>query len=149
MVKQFKKEILLPSSIYDKITSLSLKNQHIEIVGLLFGFKSKKYLTIDFFKELENIDASANSFSIKSEDYSQFIKYENKETGRELLGFVHSHPKKFKLDPSKKDIEFMRLWPEYIWGIVTFELPVKNVHFNFFTIEKTELFRIYYQKVCS
>ena len=135
----------MPLSIYNEITSLALKNQHIEIVGLLFGIKSSKNYIIELFKELENRDASATSFSIKNQDYSQFIKYENKETGRELLGFVHSHPMKFKLDPSEKDKKFMRLWPEFIWGIITFENPFKKVYFNFFTLIETNLFQVQYQ----
>lgn len=103
----------------DQINSLIeevRKKFPIEVCGALFGLINGREVLVKKLVFLRNILNSEALFEIDPEEFLvEFIRSENE--GLQHIGFFHSHQSEAK--PSEIDMEFMKLWPESIWLIIS------------------------------
>jgi len=94
----------------------SKRNYPIESCGLLFGLITEKGAVVKEIIPAQNILKSPTEFKISPEEFIKHL-FEAEEKGLELIGFYHSHPAAPK--PSVIDVEYMKLWPNSIWLIIS------------------------------
>ena len=88
----------------------------IESCGLLFGWITKEKAIVKKIVSTQNALESPTEFQIAPEEFVKHLSKAERE-GLQLLGFYHSHPAAPK--PSIVDTEYMKLWPESIWLIIS------------------------------
>ena len=88
----------------------------IESCGLLFGWITKEKAIVKKIVSTQNALESPTEFQIAPEEFVKHLSKAERE-GLQLLGFYHSHPTAPK--PSIVDTEYMKLWPESIWLIIS------------------------------
>jgi len=87
-----------------------------EACGLIFGDIDGKRAVVKRIRPVQNISESATRFQIDPEEFIETLS-EAEKNGGELIGFFHSHPA--PAYPSLTDAQYMRLWPENIWLIIS------------------------------
>jgi len=87
-----------------------------EVCGLLFGDIDGRKAIVKRIAVLQNILESATRFQIDPEAFVEALS-EAEKNGMQLIGFFHSHPA--PAYPSPNDVEYMKLWPENIWLIIS------------------------------
>jgi proteasome lid subunit RPN8/RPN11 len=88
----------------------------IEACGLLFGELSKQSAMVKRVIVTPNALKSNVSFEIDPEVlYDSFTEAKQDRLG--FLGFFHSHPA--RPDPSSVDLNFMKLWGDAVWLILS------------------------------
>lgn len=108
--------IKLSRSQIDCLVAEAKRRFPIEICGALFGYTIDMENLVKKIVYLRNILSSPTAFQINPEEFLIELINAEKE-GLKHIGFFHSHPG--PAEPSKADIEFMRLWPESIWLIIS------------------------------
>jgi proteasome lid subunit RPN8/RPN11 len=144
-----KKEAVIFKSVYNQIKLLLAKKPRIEVVGLCFGHQDEKRIEIRSFKQLENLDNSATSFSLNYEImYKEIQSHEKKK--EILVGIFHSHPEGVKLYPSQKDLHYMHYWPyPYIWLIGGYGGDKLDSQLLIFSLFEGEIIEIPYMRTAS
>jgi len=88
----------------------------IETCGLLLGNVDSKKAIVKRIAPVQNILESTTRFQIDPETFVEALP-EAEKNGMQLIGFFHSHPA--PAYPSPTDVEYMKLWPENIWLIIS------------------------------
>lgn len=78
----------------------------LEACALLIG-SMQDDVVIKYVKEVENVDRSSISFSIREEDLIRAYEYAD-SIGLDVVGIFHSHPYSDAY-PSSKDIKYMEI----------------------------------------
>lgn len=87
-----------------------------EACGLLLGKNDDKEAVVKRVKPLRNTLSSPSYFRIDPEEFLKELS-EAEKNSVYLIGFFHSHPA--LPNPSLTDVEYMKLWPESIWLIIS------------------------------
>ncbi len=87
-----------------------------EACGILFGDLGSEGPVVREIVPVCNMLESMTNFRIDAEEFLRSLS-EAEGEGMELIGFFHSHPA--AAHPSLTDAEYMKLWPENIWLIIS------------------------------
>ena len=100
----------------DLLISESRKKYPKEACGALFGSICEEKVYVKKVALLKNLLDSENRFQM---DPTEFLKslLDAEKKGLQHIGFFHSHP--LNTRPSAVDLEYMKLWPEIIWLIIS------------------------------
>ncbi|MFW9906540.1 MAG: Mov34/MPN/PAD-1 family protein [Candidatus Thorarchaeota archaeon] len=142
-------EAVIFETVYNQIMLLLAKKWKVEVVGLCFGHRDEDRIEIRSFKQMDNLDNSATSFSLDYEImYKEIQNYEKKK--ELLVGIFHSHPEGAKLYPSQKDLHYMHYWPyPYIWLIGGYEGEKLDSQLLIFSLLEGEIIEIPYSRMAS
>ena len=144
-----RKEAVIFDKVYNQIMLLLVKKPRIEVVGLCFGHQDEERIEIRSFKQIENLDNSATSFSLDYEIMYKEIQY-YEEMKESLVGIFHSHPQGVKLYPSQKDLYYMQYWPyPYLWLIGGCEGEKLDSQLLIFSLLEGEIIEIPYMRKAS
>jgi proteasome lid subunit RPN8/RPN11 len=88
----------------------------IEACALLFGKRTSQKLVLKRVVITQNVLESTTRFEINSKAFYDAFMQADKD-GLEFIGFFHSHPA--PAYPSSIDLEFMRLWNDAVWLIMS------------------------------
>ncbi|MCD6470549.1 M67 family metallopeptidase [Candidatus Bathyarchaeota archaeon] len=94
----------------------SRKEYPKEACGVLFGSVCKEKAYVKKIALLKNLLDSENRFQMDPTEFLRALLNAEKK-GLQHIGFFHSHPLNTK--PSAIDLEYMKLWPEIIWLIIS------------------------------
>lgn len=108
--------IKLGKNQIDLLIRSAQKKYPIEACGVLFGIMHGKKAYVKKIVLLRNLLNSENRFQI---DPSEFLKtlLNAEREGLQHIGFFHSHP--LNVAPSAVDLQYMKLWPETVWLIIS------------------------------
>ena len=100
----------------DLLIGESRKKFPKEACGVLFGSICEEKACVEKIALLKNLLDSENRFQM---DPTEFLRalLDAEKKGLQHIGFFHSHP--LNARPSTIDLEYMRLWPETIWLIIS------------------------------
>jgi len=92
------------------------KAHPIEACALLFGKMNRRQAVLERVVTTPNVLKSSVRFEIDPKTfYDAFMQADN--DGLEFIGLFHSHPA--SAYPSSVDLEFMRLWGDAVWLIMS------------------------------
>jgi len=94
----------------------------IEACAILFGKTNRRGAIVKRVVTLQNVLKSTTRFEIASKAFFGAFMQAEKD-GLEFIGLFHSHPA--QAYPSVVDLEFMRLWGDAVWLILS------STHDNF------------------
>ena len=94
----------------------SKEKNPIEACGLIFGKIDSNSAKVLKIRTMNNVLDSSTNFQVDPQEFIIALS-EAEKKGFELMGFFHSHPAPPK--PSITDVNFMRLWPNMIWVIIS------------------------------
>ncbi len=94
----------------------SRKTHPIEACALLFGRLNYREAVVTKVVVMTNVLESSTRF--RADPQKVFNAFEEAERGRlQFIGFFHSHPAPAR--PSEVDLQYMRLWGEAVWLIIS------------------------------
>lgn len=94
----------------------SRRKYPVEACGALFGTVNGKKCYVKKIVLLRNLLDSECRFHVDPTEFLEALLEAEKE-GLQHIGFFHSHPSNIR--PSAVDLEYMRLWPETVWLIIS------------------------------
>jgi len=89
----------------------------IEACAILFGKITRRETIVKRVVNMQNILKSTTRFEINPRGFFDAFMQAQKD-GLEFIGLFHSHPA--PAYPSSVDLEFMRLWGDTVWLILSF-----------------------------
>ena len=109
--------ILRVSNRQLKLLEGEAQREHpVEACALLFGKLTEKEAVVDRVTVTPNALKSNVRFEIDSKAFYDAFTNANKD-GLAFVGFFHSHPA--PAEPSSVDLQFMRLWGDAVWLILS------------------------------
>lgn len=111
-----KMTILLREEQVSALIEEAKRRHPVESCGILFGHITEHEIFIERIVPTRNVLESPTRFRISPEEFVRHIS-EAEEEGLKLIGFYHSHPG--TPAPSPIDLEYMKLWPQSVWLIVS------------------------------
>lgn len=109
-----KRTLILSQSSLKEIIKRSQEREN-EVIGAFLGTDYGKRFRVETTEFLTNVSHSTTQFRTNPEEFYQVIS-DGETEGWNLVGFFHSHPA--PPHPSKRDLQFMKLWPNLYWLIV-------------------------------
>jgi proteasome lid subunit RPN8/RPN11 len=88
----------------------------LEACAILFGKTSDREAKIKKVVTVQNILKSTTRFEINPKEFYDALMLADKD-GLEFIGFFHSHPA--PAYPSSIDLQFMQLWGDAIWLLLS------------------------------
>jgi len=88
----------------------------VEACAILFGKTTRRGAVVERFVTVQNVLKSTARFEIAPKAFFDAFMHAEKE-GLEFIGLFHSHPA--PAYPSVVDFEFMRLWGDAVWLILS------------------------------
>ncbi len=120
----------------------SRKAHPIEACALLFGRLNFREAVVTKVVVMTNVLEASTRF--KADPQKVFDAFEEAErNGLQFVGFFHSHPAPAR--PSRVDLQYMRLWGEAVWLILSasdgriaaFQMTDGNLHELTIKVEST------------
>ena len=111
-----KMNLLLTEEQVSSLIEEAKRKHPVESCGLLFGSQSGRVITVKKVSPARNILESPTRFKISPEEFIEKVS-EAEGEGLRLIGFYHSHPA--PPAPSPIDLEYMKLWPQSVWLIIS------------------------------
>jgi proteasome lid subunit RPN8/RPN11 len=110
----------LPRAVDEELRAYASAHYPLEACGLVLGERDATGIRITRAVPCENVaerSRRGHSFLIDPRVVLNAARSPN-GGGEGLVGFFHSHPSA-AAEPSPADMEFIRLWPETVWLIVS------------------------------
>jgi proteasome lid subunit RPN8/RPN11 len=111
-----KMTLLLTREQVSALIEEAKRKRPVESCGLLFGRLTEREILIERIIPTRNVLESPTRFRISPEEFVEHLS-KAEEEGLQLIGFYHSHPAAPR--PSPIDLEYMKLWPQSVWLIVS------------------------------
>ena len=108
--------LLLTKQQLNSLREGAKKVHPIEACAFLFGKITQKEIVVEIVVTAPNTLKSTVRFEIDPKIFYQALTQATKN-GLEFIGFFHSHPA--PPSPSAVDLEFMKLWGDAVWVILS------------------------------
>jgi proteasome lid subunit RPN8/RPN11 len=110
----------LPRAVDEELRAYASAHYPLEACGLVLGERDSTGIRITRAVPCENVaerSRRGHFFLIDPREVLNAARSPN-GGGEGLVGFFHSHPSA-AAEPSRADMDFIRLWPETVWLIVS------------------------------